>query len=805
MNFSSSFESESGLALYVIVFLMHLQLAHGISNNALDAIFKFFKNVLMLLNDSKKKLSLDVFYQVFPPSLYVAQRHIKTHSAPFQEFPVCPRCKSVYSLDECIETHGSIRRSKPCKKKIGSTFCNSEVVTTHATAHGTIFRPIQTFCYNSITMSLLLRIQNDASFLTRCNAWKNDLAQHDSDLLIDVFDGAMWRDVLSVVNEPNCLVLQLNIDWFQPFEHVVYSVGVMYLSVLNLPSPERYKVKNIFLLGVIPGPDEPRHDINSFLRPLVDELLVLVDKGIEVQHQNGTVNLKCVLGCVACDIPASRKVSGFIGHSARLGCSRCKKEFKYDKQTGKMDYSGFDRSNWPQRTNHQHRKDVETVLACKTKTAREQKESELGCRYSALLDLPYFDPVRMTVIDPMHNLFLGTAKRFMVVLLEMGKVSKDNLVIIQTTVDSVMVPQGVSKIPKKIQSGFSRLTAEQWKNWTLVYSLIALKPFVSKEILECWRHFVLACRYIVQHDLSQVDLQIADALFLRFCTKFQALLGTEHVTPNIHLNAHLTECTKDYGPLRSFWLFAFERYNGILGAQKTNNSNIEPQLMRKFLREAEIAAVNLPETFHNELHHFLPHVGLKDSKVHLPLKSSKELLPLQDIALLKKFLGIINGINDCDVDVNTSVEKYSYVIIKNRKFGSENDLRHSKTVVLANWMVALYGRPPSLVLSDQQSLQNHDSCLRAFFVNAYYNIEYTVITDHERRTQKALIAKGTWPKYSNHGMYYGKPYTVWCSDLVETGCSLSPFVMVDEIVHNCAYYTSTISNIGVLCVCPIIN
>ena len=31
-------------------------------------------------------------------------------------------------------------------------------------------------------------------------------------------------------------------------------------------------------------------------------------------------------------------------------------------------------------------------------------------RYSCLLQLPYFDPVRMTILDPMHNFYLGTAK-----------------------------------------------------------------------------------------------------------------------------------------------------------------------------------------------------------------------------------------------------------------------------------------------------------------------------------------------------------------------------------------------------------
>ena len=42
--------------------------------------------------------------------------------------------------------------------------------------------------------------------------------------------------------------------------------------------------------------------------------------------------------------------------------------------------------------------------------ARDCKESELGCRYSSLLQLPYFDPVGMLIIDPMHNMYMGTAK-----------------------------------------------------------------------------------------------------------------------------------------------------------------------------------------------------------------------------------------------------------------------------------------------------------------------------------------------------------------------------------------------------------
>ena len=48
---------------------------------------------------------------------------------------------------------------------------------------------------------------------------------------------------------------------------------------LNLPPEERYQVKNILAGLVIPGPKKAHH-LDTFLRPLVDELLAL-DKGVD--------------------------------------------------------------------------------------------------------------------------------------------------------------------------------------------------------------------------------------------------------------------------------------------------------------------------------------------------------------------------------------------------------------------------------------------------------------------------------------------------------------------------------------------
>jgi len=48
----------------------------------------------------------------------------------------------------------------------------------------------------------------------------------------------------------------MNVDWFELFERGVYSVGVIYLTILNLPRHEHYRPENIILVGIIPRPTE---------------------------------------------------------------------------------------------------------------------------------------------------------------------------------------------------------------------------------------------------------------------------------------------------------------------------------------------------------------------------------------------------------------------------------------------------------------------------------------------------------------------------------------------------------------------
>ena len=85
-----------------------------------------------------------------------------------------------------------------------------------------------------------------------------------------------------------------------------------------------------------------------------------------------------------------------------------------------------------------------------------------GVRWSELLRLPYFDPIRFITVDPMHCLFLGIAKWIVKRLwVDEGILNQESLKKIQKKMDEFQVPSNLGRIPRKIHcgEGFSNFTA----------------------------------------------------------------------------------------------------------------------------------------------------------------------------------------------------------------------------------------------------------------------------------------------------------------------------------------------------------
>ena len=114
------------------------------------------------------------------------------------------------------------------------------------------------------------------------------------------------------------------------------------------------------------------------------------------------------------------------------------------------------------------------IRKCTSKKARNDIEAKHGCRYSALLDIPNFNSIRMSSIDPMHNLYLGNARYILKdIWIEQGLRDKA-MSLIQDRVNSTSTPHYVGRILHKISSSFSGFIADPCENWTNLFSLMAL-------------------------------------------------------------------------------------------------------------------------------------------------------------------------------------------------------------------------------------------------------------------------------------------------------------------------------------------
>ena len=68
----------------------------------------------------------------------------------------------------------------------------------------------------------------------------------------------------------------------------------------------------------------------------------------------------------------------------------------------------------------------------------------------------------------------------------------------------------------------------------------------------------------------------------------------------MHFSCHLDQYLRDHGPAYGFWLFPFERMNGLLGDTYTNKHDIAPQFMHHFMNKCTTLYLvhDLPDDLH---------------------------------------------------------------------------------------------------------------------------------------------------------------------------------------------------------------
>lgn len=559
----------------IILWAFKFQQRFRLSDTALEALIKFLHVILTCLNKSQSKN--------FPPSLYIAKKMLNIFQ-PKMQLAVCSGCHKLHNVKNIVEykEEGKTAIANCQHEEFPNNLvlshrnkCNNPLSTLKKRKDEIIAIPQMLYPKPSIRQQLSMLYQRPGFE----DMLKLSGIQRGYNIYSDIYDGRVWTSFpfdgnvfFTTETTTTHLGLLINLDWFQPFTYTQHSTGAIYASICNLPRSERNKPENIIYLGFLPGPKEVGLErINHYLAPIVDEFLELW-KGWKIpktfEHPEG-LEIKVALIVMSSDTPATRKL---FGHgSAVMKCYRCEKRSTYSYEYKKTHYGGMeDYDEWVTRpaSASLHKKHAQEWIECTSKNTRDHHFKKNGVRWSEFLRLPYMDPIRFAVVDPMHCLFLGVAKWIIKsIFVNQEKLTVNQLRVAQSRMDHIELPSDIGRIPPKIAigDGFSNLTADQWKTFIMVYSTTILWDMLDDNDRKILGHFVRACNLLVTRFITEDDLKEAQERLKSMACIIENEYGPEFITSNIHLSLHIPDCCRDYGPIYSFWLFPFERLNGYIG------------------------------------------------------------------------------------------------------------------------------------------------------------------------------------------------------------------------------------------------
>jgi len=198
------------------------------------------------------------------------------------------------------------------------------------------------------------------------------------------------------------LAFSFLMDSFNPYhmkeaKQTVSSTAI-WLTLLNLPLHLRNHPENMFLAGVLPRPRKPSlSDVNHTIKLLVDVLLEFFDPGVwysqMVRHKQGC-RVQAILVPVVSDMLTAQQAGGFASLTATSFCMLCNLKIQ--------DIENLDRSTWPERDVGKHLRLARKWRDMQTVDEQETLFKNHGIQWSALLNLPYWNPIFFTTIEPMH-------------------------------------------------------------------------------------------------------------------------------------------------------------------------------------------------------------------------------------------------------------------------------------------------------------------------------------------------------------------------------------------------------------------
>lgn len=416
----------------------------------------------------------------------------------------------------------------------------------------------------------------------------------------DYFDGDSYKKLKQqgLFTGDHDVALAMFVDGFTSTKTSQSSkLNIVHLINLNLPPHIRYQDNYTFQVAVLPGPNNPKALLDTFLRPIIGELKTLASSGMAVLVKGEEVcRAKVHLVMATGDLPASTDLAHHMTFSAKYGCRIC------ETTTTREGYHTCFLADPSHLT-----------IRSKAQFVAPSTENNLGIRSSPIFcNLLSFSGPAFFGLDEMHLLGHGLGKTmYDLITISLGKsynsssklvpgnpamspfyIDKKDLVKIGRLIEASKVNVPVSFNSKWVDpiknSGGNR--AVDYINF-LLYQLPAY--FVSylsnKTTQETVINLVKACQLCMKWSISSEDLKVIKTNFESWVRFLKLQVEKKNLSPGVlkptqHYLLHIEYIIKQNGPLRAFSARSMERaigkYKKLLKSKSSVGENAGNVLIR---------------------------------------------------------------------------------------------------------------------------------------------------------------------------------------------------------------------------------
>ncbi|KAI0362926.1 hypothetical protein BV20DRAFT_1074530 [Pilatotrama ljubarskyi] len=174
----------------------------------------------------------------------------------------------------------------------------------------------------------------------------------------------------------------------------------------------------------------------------------------------------------------------------------------------------------------------------------------------------------------------------------------DIIRVLRSDMASTYLPSWIERPPANFGSpSHGKLKADHWRTICTINMVITLvRVWTSstaaagdRRVLENFIHLAIAVDLATRRSMDPERVRLFDFHMAEYLRTLLELFDHDLV-PNHHLALHLSACLLLFGPVRGWWGYPFERFNGIIQRLNTNHHIAEIPLtfMRLFCSGSEL-------------------------------------------------------------------------------------------------------------------------------------------------------------------------------------------------------------------------